>query len=588
MVIFRQLQMFTYVTQLVGLVSAFSHGPVCKSVPGSNLWPNDRAWSALNNSISGRLIKTVPPGSVCHPTQPTFNPLACPSVQAGWLTSQWHTDNPVSSIINNWNNDTCLPLPALPCSGKGYPIYVVNATCAADVKKGVDFARANHIRLNVKGTGHDYLGRSSAPNSLSIWTHHIRGISFHDGFKPQECRNTIEGHAITVGAGTQMLEIDREAHLRNLTIVSGGGGTVGVGGYLTGGGHAALSSTYGLGADQVLELEIVTPSGKILTINECQHKDLFWAVRGGGGSTFGVITSVTIRAFPSTKFVTASLFLGTAPGGEGYWDVITHIVSRYPDLISQGISGYTFIAPNFLSEDFNITSPVDGYYGILMLPLLHPSNSSESLLTALNNVVASATAPYPGQIFSSISTTTYDDFWGYYEPNNGPQDAGYDQITVSRLLDGKALADREGLKKAFKTITSDGTAAGLYLVGGANVFNAKPRGGSNAVNPAWRKAYVHALSGGRWTPFDYAKKAEVENKLTNVWGKALRELAPDMGAYINEADANEPNFQQAFWGDNYPRLLAIKRRVDPTDLLWCTPCVGNERWALVDGVLCKV
>lgn len=77
-----------------------------------------------------------------------------------------------------------------------------------------------------------------------------------------------------------MLEIDYEAHLRNLTIVSGGAGTVGVGGYLTGGGHAALSSTYGMGADQVLEMEIVTPGGEILTINECQNTDIFWAMRG--------------------------------------------------------------------------------------------------------------------------------------------------------------------------------------------------------------------------------------------------------------------------------------------------------------------
>jgi FAD/FMN-containing dehydrogenase len=77
-----------------------------------------------------------------------------------------------------------------------------------------------------------------------------------------------------------MLEIDYEAHLKNLTIVGGGAGTVGVGGYLTGGGHSAFSSTYGLAADQVLEMEIVTPDGEILTINECQNTDLFWATRG--------------------------------------------------------------------------------------------------------------------------------------------------------------------------------------------------------------------------------------------------------------------------------------------------------------------
>lgn len=77
-----------------------------------------------------------------------------------------------------------------------------------------------------------------------------------------------------------MLELDEQAHLRNLTIVGGGAGTVGIVGYLTGGGHSALSSTYGLGVDQILEIEMVSPGSEILTTNECQHTDLFWATRG--------------------------------------------------------------------------------------------------------------------------------------------------------------------------------------------------------------------------------------------------------------------------------------------------------------------
>lgn len=161
-------------------------------------------------------------------------------------------------------------------------MYVVNATCASDVKKGVDFARRHGVRLVVEGTGHDYLGRSIAPNSLSIWTHYMRGIEFVNNFKPKGCRTPIPGHAITAEAGTQILELDEQAHLRNLTIVSAGAGTVGLGEYLTGGGHGALSSTYGLVADQVLEMEIVTPNGDILTINERQLEDLFWAMRGVG------------------------------------------------------------------------------------------------------------------------------------------------------------------------------------------------------------------------------------------------------------------------------------------------------------------
>lgn len=74
--------------------------------------------------------------------------------------------------------------------------------------------------------------------------------------------------------------MDLQSSLRNLTIVAGGSTTVGIGGYLTGGGHSALSATFGMAADQVLEMDIVTPRGDILTLNECQNQDLFWAMRG--------------------------------------------------------------------------------------------------------------------------------------------------------------------------------------------------------------------------------------------------------------------------------------------------------------------
>ena len=118
----------------------------------------------------------------------------------------------------------------------------------------------------------------------------MRGLSFHDGFQPKGCKDTIDTHAITAAAGVQMLEIDQEASLRNLTIVSGGAGTVGVGGYLTGGGHSAVSSTFGLAADQILEIEMVTPHGRIITANECQYEDLFWAMRGVSHFTVPCLT----------------------------------------------------------------------------------------------------------------------------------------------------------------------------------------------------------------------------------------------------------------------------------------------------------
>ena len=212
----------------------------------------------------------------------------------------------------------------------------------------------------------------------------------------------------------------------------------------------------------------------------------------GGGSTFGVIISATIKTFPSTAFISSNIVLATIPGNNAYWDVITHIISRFPSLDEQGIASYTYISPSFTSLEYNITSPVDGFIGTFLLPALHPSNSSDSLEAAIQKIVAEATAPYPLQFFTHFNTQTHPDFWAWYSVNNGPLDASHNQVLGSRLLDGKALTgDLIALKETFRKLTPAGSVTNVFLVGGNNVMNAQPRGGSNAVNPAWRKAYVH-------------------------------------------------------------------------------------------------
>jgi hypothetical protein len=133
--------------------------PACKAVPGTSSWPSLDKWKALNSSIDGRLLRPSPPGAVCHSDQPTYNTDACTVVTQGWTNIDFEATIPNSIAWDNWNNDSCLPYPGTPCSGEGYPVYVINATSKEDVKAGVDFARENNVRLIVKGSGHDYLGR---------------------------------------------------------------------------------------------------------------------------------------------------------------------------------------------------------------------------------------------------------------------------------------------------------------------------------------------------------------------------------------------------------------------------------------------
>jgi len=144
---------------LLSIANASQSPAPCKALPGIPDWPSISQWNALNHSLSGQLLQPAPPGAVCHPDHPTYNAALCSIVQTAFFDVDYYSTVPSASAWPSWNNDSCLPFPSYPCSGEGYPIYVVNATSKDDVKKGVDFARENNVRLVVKASGHDYMGR---------------------------------------------------------------------------------------------------------------------------------------------------------------------------------------------------------------------------------------------------------------------------------------------------------------------------------------------------------------------------------------------------------------------------------------------
>lgn len=477
-----------------------------------------------------------------------------------------------------FNNDTCLVDPNSPCSNAGYPAYVVNATTAEDVQLSFDFARKHNIRVVVKSSGHDFQGRSQAPGALSIWVHHMQSLETHEAFKPKGCNFTIDSPAVTVGGGSQLGLIQDELDKINRTIVGGNSKTVSVGGYLTAGGHSILAPRYGLGADSVLELEVVTPLGDIVTANECQNEDLFWAMRGGGGSTFGVMTSVTIATHPTPKLVAGIVSIITPDiKAPWLWDMIGYIASQFPYLSSKDVSGYVYFFQNQTIPGSNDTTAYAGMGAELMILDTQDTND---MLAIWEPIIAHVNATWPNT-FAAAELQPYPSFNSWFDVFYDQSLAGYDGYVGSRLLDEKALAS-DDIGESFRL--SGGAA---YLVAGKGVRDAKPRGGSLSVTPTWRKAIVHAVNGQEFAPLNATARAEalqIVNKKTEPW----RKIAPDMGAYVNENNPSEPDWQHTFWGENYERLVEIKRAVDPGDVLWCHPCVGNERWVQEGYRLCRV
>ena len=117
----------------------------CKAVPGTPNWPSGDDWAHLNQTVGGRLLRPSPPGAICHPEHASYNATACPALRAAWLTYEFHQADPVSVDWNQWTNDSCLPQEGAPCSGDGYPIFVINATTARHVQQGARFGMMRAI-----------------------------------------------------------------------------------------------------------------------------------------------------------------------------------------------------------------------------------------------------------------------------------------------------------------------------------------------------------------------------------------------------------------------------------------------------------
>jgi len=279
-------------------------------------------------------------------------------VTSQWFNSSYHAAHPVSIDYPIWANDSCNPIfpngtsitgnsqaEVQGCNIGNYPAYVVNATTASQVSTALVWASTRNIRVVVKATGHSYQGRSTGYGSLSIWTHHMRGIDYLASFKPMPCHLETSYTAVRVSAGHTNIEVQEVVAQHGVAIVTGANPSVGLIGWLTGGGHGPLSTSYGMGADNLLEATIVTPNGEVVLANSCQNQELFFAIRGGGGGTFGIVTEVVVRTFPTPR-TTAHTFqvrLKDLVRSTGFYEFLGFLHAEMQRLKEGGMQGYYLV-----------------------------------------------------------------------------------------------------------------------------------------------------------------------------------------------------------------------------------------------------
>ncbi|MCJ1395132.1 hypothetical protein MMC18_008013 [Xylographa bjoerkii] len=327
----------SYYVVLLGLASAATvvlTSPIysnnsCRVLPGDPTWPSTTQWANLNKTVNGHLIASVPESSVCHNSPfNDYNAAACAVLQSTWNeTVLSHIGSPAEILSQNFQNHSYVPYTpeSQHCELGNYVNYVVNVSGADDVRGAIAFARENNLLGQV-----DWEGRPILVDT------HLKSTEYIPSYNASYYR----GAAAKLGAGIKGFKAMTFAKSTGHTVVGGTYPTVGIaGGYSLGGGHSLLSSSYGMGSDNVLEWEVVTMDGSHLVAIPNQNSDLYWALSGGGGGTFAVVLSMTARIHPDGIVGGTILsFNDSVFGNDAYWEAVGAFHALLPVFLDAGNS----------------------------------------------------------------------------------------------------------------------------------------------------------------------------------------------------------------------------------------------------------
>jgi FAD/FMN-containing dehydrogenase len=427
------------------------------------------------------------------------------------------------------------------------PLAVLVAADAADVQAAVRWAARNDVPITARSGGHGYAGYASVRRGLVVDLRRLDGISVARG----------SGRA-TVGPGARLIDVYRRLARAGATIPAGSCPSVGIGGHALGGGMGLAGRRFGLTCDNVAALRIVTADGRLLRCDADNNADLYWACRGGGGGNFGIVTSFQMKTHAVGG---ASWFLVTWPWASA----------------GAALAAWQQLAPDTTARLTSIFSLGTGAGGPTVTALGQYFGSVAKLRALVRPLTAVAGA--------RLSTGSS----GYF----ALQKRWAGCATRSTAACHTTGTEPGGqLPRARFAAKSDYVAEPLSSAGRAAFVNAIERrqrqGGDSgallldayggAINSvaADATAFVH-----RDVMFGVQELAYFG---PGCQGQALAwlqsthaALAPyTTGAgYQNYIDPSLPNWQRAYYGANYARLVEIKRRYDPDGVFRFAQAIGS-------------
>lgn len=557
--------------------------------PTDPAWPAAEQWHKLDEAVGGRLAAVrpllapctvAPDGETCRTlTKHLSNPFYVGDQAAGTQVSGW---------LDGWT-------PAA-------SVFAIKAASTADVVHGVNFARDHQLRLVIKGAGHSYQGTSNAADSLLIWTRAMNRVTAHEGFVPKGCdRKAAPVPAVSAQAGAMWIDLYHAVTTLGGRYVQGGGCTdVGVAGLVQSGGFGSFSKKFGTAAAHLLEAEIVTADGQVRTVNACSQPDLFWALKGGGGGSWGVVTRVTLRTHELPKFFGSVWGRIKANDAAAYSRLVARFVDFYAD---------TLCNPHWGEQ---VSMGPDNTFSISMVCQGLDQEQIERAWAPFFDWVKRAPKDFAIVLAPGAWAGDARGWWGVkgnpsmiHDSREGaPAHHGWwkgDQDQVGAWLHGfESLwlpagllepAQRGRLARALLA-SSRHKRLDLHfnkgLAGAPAAAIASAR--DTATNPAVCEAFclviiadgeAAAYPGLARVPRDLAV-ARTNARNIDRAAAALRSVASHAGSYVSESNFFNAEWKREFWGANVERLQAVKARVDPDGLFFVHHGVGSEAWS-ADG-----
>jgi FAD/FMN-containing dehydrogenase len=398
------------------------------------------------------------------------------------------------------------------------PALIVQPRGAADVIAAVNFAREHDLTLSMKGGGHNIAGKAVCDGGLML------DFSLMKGIRVDPLARTVRAEP-----GVVWGELDRETHAFGIATPGGFISTTGIAGLTLGGGQSWLAGKYGFSIDNLLAVDIVTADGRLLHASATENEDLFWAIRGAGAN-FGVVTSFEFRLHP----------VSTVLGG-----MVLYPFERAREVL-QFYRQFTADLPDELTTAAGVLTAPDGNLVVAIIVCYAGDLEEGERVLAPLRLFGPPMADLIQPMLVPAQQTLFDEAFPHGRQN-------YWKTSLSSQL-SDALIDTiiEHVARIPSPLSS-------VLI--TDFHGAYQRVDNSATAYPHRDMQYDILVLGNWT-----EPSDTERNIT--WVRGLYDaIASELSAraYVNDLGEEGEDRARLAYGENYDRLVALKRQYDPTN-----------------------